>query len=662
MTASAALSTPGGARVALGAELGRGGEGAVFAVQGKPDQVAKIYHRPPAAATADKLAAMCRSGTPALSKLAAWPADLVQERGRTVGFLMPGISGYRAAFELYGTKPRLQNFPRADYRFLVAAAANTARAFAAVHAVGQVIGDINHGNLMVGQDATVRLIDCDSFQIALASRTWFCEVGVPVFQPPEMQGLKSYGGFTRTPNHDAFGLAVMVFHLLCISRHPYAGVWQGAGDPLPLEENIRAFRYAYASDRTSTRTVPPPGSLPVEALGPQVRRMFEEAFLAPGARPGGRPSAVRWVAALEALGGSLRQCSANAAHHHVPGLSACPWCTIESGGVTLFPAVSARATPRPGTAGTVGAPGAGAVDGFLLLWRQVATVDVPPPRGMMPGSPPAEPTDEAVAMGRRRAAILAAGVAACGAACFAVHLLAAAGVALPLMAVLVLVSAGVLMILAFMTGSGFRADLDAARTEWSSVISDWMDKAAANRPNAILESLDAMRTDYDAAVAERKSRLAALQADRHASQLAAHMARCRIAGAGIKGVGDGKAATLQSHGIETAADVVEWRILQIPGFGPVTVGHLMAWRRAREAAFRFDPSKPVPRSEIDRVENAFTGRAGSLERKLASGLADLRSACASEIRTRAAILHRFRRLEPVYNQAVANARAALWHA
>src|SRR5208337_3469303 len=98
---------------------------------------------------------------------------------------------FRPAFELYGPKLRLQRFPKADWRFLARAAGNTARVFNVVHSAGHVIGDVNHGNLVIGQDATVRLIDCDSFQITAAGKTWFCEVGVGTHQPPEMQGRSS---------------------------------------------------------------------------------------------------------------------------------------------------------------------------------------------------------------------------------------------------------------------------------------------------------------------------------------------------------------------------------------------------------------------------------------------------------------------------------------
>src|SRR5580700_1885266 len=49
-----ALFDDQGKRVRLGAELGRGGEAAVYSVEGEPELVAKIYHQPPGAAKTEK--------------------------------------------------------------------------------------------------------------------------------------------------------------------------------------------------------------------------------------------------------------------------------------------------------------------------------------------------------------------------------------------------------------------------------------------------------------------------------------------------------------------------------------------------------------------------------------------------------------------------------
>src|SRR5262245_35315293 len=76
-------------RVALGAEIARGGEGAVFEIVARPEIVAKIYHKEITTEKAQKLRQMVQLNSPALDQLAAWPMDLLHRSGRPVGLLMP---------------------------------------------------------------------------------------------------------------------------------------------------------------------------------------------------------------------------------------------------------------------------------------------------------------------------------------------------------------------------------------------------------------------------------------------------------------------------------------------------------------------------------------------------------------------------------------------
>ena len=297
---------PAGTLVGLGKVLGRGGEGAVYDIQGRPDFVAKIYDPPKTTAHGEKLMAMVLMAEPQLLSLAAWPTSTLHgSSGSVIGFIMRKLTGYTPVFKLYIPKLRLHEFPRADWRFPIHAAANAARAFSNIHAAGHVVGDVNHGNLFVGQDATVRLIDCDSFQVSKGPRRWLCEVGVGTHQPPEMQ-LPSYVGVTRTANHDNFGLAVIIFQMLCMGRHPFAGRYLGSGNPPTIEEAIAKSQYAYSRDQRRTMMAPPPGSLPIDALTPDLQALFETAF-APSAT--NRPSGGRWVTALEQIGAGLRECN-----------------------------------------------------------------------------------------------------------------------------------------------------------------------------------------------------------------------------------------------------------------------------------------------------------------------------------------------------------------
>src|SRR5258708_8336696 len=129
----------------LGPKIGSGGEGRVFDVVGRPGLVAKIYHKPLSEERARKIAAMVAVATPALQNMTAWPSDLVVADGRMpAGLLMPKVQGFKDVHKLYSPKSRKAEFPEADFRFLVHAAANVARAFATVHDAKCVIGDVNH--------------------------------------------------------------------------------------------------------------------------------------------------------------------------------------------------------------------------------------------------------------------------------------------------------------------------------------------------------------------------------------------------------------------------------------------------------------------------------------------------------------------------------------
>jgi DNA-binding helix-hairpin-helix protein with protein kinase domain len=278
-----------GQRLPLGALLGRGGEGAVYEVRTQSDFVAKIYHSVLSAERAEKIRLLIALRNERINKLTAWPLDLLSVAGSRapVGLLMPKISGRKDIHQLYSPKSRRVEFQRADWRFLVRASANTARAFSVVHETGCIIGDVNHGGILVAQDATVRLIDCDSFQVINGNRCFLCEVGVETFTPPELQG-KAFKGVVRSQNHDNFGLAVLIFLMLFMVRHPFAGKYLGP-DQMPIPRAIKECRFAYGARRATVQMEKPPGTPPLSIVGDEVAFLFERAF-AQEMIAGGRPT------------------------------------------------------------------------------------------------------------------------------------------------------------------------------------------------------------------------------------------------------------------------------------------------------------------------------------------------------------------------------------
>lgn len=368
-----------GSIVPLGRSLGVGGEGTVYEVLGDPARVVKLYHTPVDAERTEKLRALCQLRTDALQRLAAWPIDTLSgPRGHITGLSMPRVSG-KPIHLLYGPRSRRKEFPQADWTFLLHAATNLARAFAVVHEHGHVLGDVNHENARVTDQAMIRLIDCDSFQITWNDRTFLCGVGVSTHVPPELQAGSLR--VRRTANHDLFGLAVLIFQLLFLGRHPFSGKHAGPGE-ISLEEAVQGFRFAYK--RSAAARLQPPNTPGLWVVSEEVATFFERAFARSGAQDGARPSARAWVHALEAI--RLVTCALHGRHTYLSSLPHCPWCEIErSSGIMFF---------RPARTGKFNLEG---------VWSQIVEVLPPAPQLPVPapGVFPISPSAAALRKARR---------------------------------------------------------------------------------------------------------------------------------------------------------------------------------------------------------------------------------------------------------------------
>ena len=138
----------------MGRRIGTGAEGEVYEIQGKSDLVAKVYHEPPPPEKAEKLVLLSRLGNERLFNLSAWPVSTLRDApdGEVVGFVMKKISQAEEVHALHSPKSRLQKFPEASWAFLIYVAANIARAVAAIHEHGLVVGDMNPKNILVTQE------------------------------------------------------------------------------------------------------------------------------------------------------------------------------------------------------------------------------------------------------------------------------------------------------------------------------------------------------------------------------------------------------------------------------------------------------------------------------------------------------------------------------
>jgi hypothetical protein len=306
-------------------EIGAGGEARVLGVPGDDTLVAKLY-REPTLARAAKLARMMEA-PPALAGAAlAWPVDLLTAtNGRFAGFLMPRAEGPRL-FELYNPVSRRRAAPLCDWGRMHRAGASLATAFEALHGHGYVVGDVNESNILVSpEDASVTLVDADSFQVRdpVTGAVYRSGVGKAEFTPPELQGAR-FADVDRAPEHDRFGLAVLLFLLLMEGTHPFAQRFEDDAESLPVEARIRSGLYPYA--RRDDDCKPPRLAPPIETLDAGLQALFRRCFVDGQADPAARPSAAEWRDALTVAEGALRTCDANPQHRFAAHVPFCPWC------------------------------------------------------------------------------------------------------------------------------------------------------------------------------------------------------------------------------------------------------------------------------------------------------------------------------------------------
>ncbi len=610
-----------GRHIRLGREIGRGGEGEVFEVAGDENRVAKLYHRPSETDQAAKLARMIELGVQAaeLVRISAWPITSLragQASGPLRGFLMPRVAQHQPIHHLYGPASRKQHFPAADFAFLVRAAMNCAAALDTIHEQGIVVADINQGNMLVSRQATVRWIDCDSFQVPGENegRPFRCAVGVPEFTPPELQCVR-FAEVDRTPNHDSFGLAELVFQLLFMGRHPFCGRFLGRGD-LPLEQAIAEYRFAFSRSGASLEMEPPPHALPIESVSAELADLFERAFRRGSDRPHARPTPRQFREALARFEKSLRVCPRKA-RHHVPKdhLGDCPWCAIvRGGGPDFFPALpKPRPTPR-----------------FSLdkAWKAIEHVVWREHEYRKPPEPvvKARPMTLEVAAAKSYATWrIVAGVAVCVSLLLLFTDLRLAGWVIGLISAVTWLGLFASVRPDVWERERLRAAIREAQAKLAAADEEWLRRRETGR--AAFEEKDrqlrAWRAEYLGLDRRLELDRGALEARKEALQRDAFLRGKLIADQDIPRIGAARKVTLASYGIETAVDIDERRIELVPGFGPVLTRELVEWRARLLRNFRFNPRTAIPPEEVRALEDGDAALREELQARLRNGASEL---------------------------------------
>ncbi len=638
MTTPVLLSRDG-QRVSLGQMLGRGGEACVYEIAGQPDKVAKVYHKPADLSTAEKLAVMCDIGTERLRKLTAWPLTTLHDTSKrqTLGMLMPNVAGYKGVHLLYTPKSRFREFPAANWTFIVHTAANAARAFAAIHEHGIVVGDVNESNVMAApKTAMVALIDCDSFQVTNGTRCYLCEVGTPTYTPPELQG-KTFATVVRTTNHDGFGLAVMIFHLLFMGRHPFAGRFLGPGE-MPLERAIGEFRFAFSRGAGQRQMQPPPGCLMLSDLPSELSELFEVAFSPAGAQSG-RPPARQWVDRLTELESRLRSCGRNAAHTYFRELQECPWCRIERSGIVFFVSFTF-------------ATGASTLN-IEQVWSEVCAITSPGPVPILLPIAKVTLTPSAAAQVAGKYRSLRWGAAT-------VIVLAGFGLCFTAETILPLIVAALIafgITKAKHNQGPFVAAVQGAQARAAAVQRQWNEQTGDTSFIRKRSELEQLRNELLGLPQLRLKRYQELERNKYNAQLSRFLERYSLENASVHGIGPGRKAILRSYGIDDADDVIKLRTQSVPGIGPNFTARLLLWRESLVNKFVFNPAKALDPNDVRRLDVEIANRRSSLERAVIDGATELKRIRAQVLASREALQQEYQIATRELQQAQTDLRA-----
>ncbi|MBK1655942.1 topoisomerase DNA-binding C4 zinc finger domain-containing protein [Allochromatium vinosum] len=478
-----------------------------------------------------------------------------------------------------------------------------------VHQTGCVIGDLNHSGVLVAQDATVALIDADSFQFTLNGKYYPCVVGVPDFTPPELHG-RNLASVQRTIEHDNFGLAVAIFHLLFMGRHPYAGRY--SGPDISMGDAISQNRFAFSLTRqAATQTTPPPGSLKLDMFPDAISRAFENSF---GLSPSARPTAMDWIHALNSLEGLLNRCSKIKTHYYPGSARGCVWCELMGNSrFDMFPDLATVDLNIPTDA-----------HGTEQAIREILAFRFPTVADLLPAVAQPHGVSNALREARREkrwrplSGLLMIGSAIAG------FIFAA--------------PAGIVWFGLLIWGLVKFSDREVESAPFQKTFKE-ADERVQRELNAFVQRngmTEVMKVygDLDVAIATYKGlddalarELMVMKSNRESRQRQTYLDRFSIRHANISGIGPAKTATLISFGIETAADVNQSAVLRVPGFGDVMTGKLMAWRRGLESRFKYD-STPNAQDVADErtLRGRFSAEKAKLESVIRNGLGTLRNA------------------------------------
>ncbi|ART83424.1 kinase [Oceanisphaera profunda] len=280
----------------LAPELARGGEGAVYPLQDRPNVLVKCYHKDylqksGSAQLENKVSAM-----QSVAALRNWPGvswplvSVYDQQQQWLGYAMRravGVPMHLMAHPMLYQK----HFPNLDRRKIVSYLINYLQQVQALHCHQVMLGDYNLQNVLCDPHSDkVTLIDCDSYQLELNGQLYPCPVGSADMTAKEHLGI-AFNQIRRTPESEAFSMAIILFKCLMLGRHPYDIV--GGADPV---SNLQQGNFAYG---IGNKGVPKGPWYNIWSHMPhRIKSLFIATFTEGAGQPNKRPTLAEWEKSL----------------------------------------------------------------------------------------------------------------------------------------------------------------------------------------------------------------------------------------------------------------------------------------------------------------------------------------------------------------------------
>ncbi len=318
--------------------IGSGGEGSVFKLAKNPNILVKVYNDRALMRMPDiepKIKAMV-SKKPALLEyngltIIAWPSYVIyDEQKKFVGYLMRRVQAKNQLSHVITPGLQAKKFPNITWYDRLVIAINLAKVMSFLHKNDTVIGDINTSDFFVYPAFEIGVVDTDSFQVSSEQRLFHCKVFTPDYTPPEVIEAKkrTTQEVKRIPNHDNYGLAILIFQILMMGVHPFSARIKGilGFDGNAINYNMENEIFPYFTKNSNI--IPPKNAMPFSFFPKHLQDLFIRAF-EKNTNVINRPTADEWVNGLRKVKDNIKKCKRHKAHYYPNHFQKCPICAKE---------------------------------------------------------------------------------------------------------------------------------------------------------------------------------------------------------------------------------------------------------------------------------------------------------------------------------------------